>query len=104
MEKLSNYYSTDECSDKDKLYSKLKTLSDEGKIEYKKEDIDIIKIEDIELEDSELNELVKFLDNLDVFPYNEYNDVDEEYDEEYDDDDDDYTTKKYKRDDEDYDF
>lgn len=89
--KLFNYYSLDECLDKKKLFEKLDKLRDEGKIEYEKESLDIFKIEDIDLDELEVEDLIETFDRYDVFPYldkddddynmnnDDYNDYDENY-------------------------
>jgi hypothetical protein len=66
----------------------LKKLEKEGKIEYELEkSTDIFEIEDLDLEDSDIEELLEMFDSLDVFPYLDKDDGD---DDDYGDDDDDY--------------
>jgi len=72
--KLFSYYSIDECTDTDKLYEELDKYSDGGLLEYKLEDRDIIKIEDLDLTEDEIEDIEKILDGLDVFPYLGYED------------------------------
>lgn len=75
MEKrLFNYYSIDECVNTDKLYNELDKYADDGILEYKLEDRDIIKIEDLDLTEDEIEDIEKLLDSLDVFPYLGYDD------------------------------
>jgi hypothetical protein len=76
---LFNYYSLDESSNKKEIISILKDLKKEGKIDYELE-VDIFKIEDIDLDDDELSELLDLFDDNDVFPYLER---DEEEDDSY---------------------
>jgi hypothetical protein len=85
---LFNYYSLDECTDRKRVISTLKKLEKEGKIEYELEkSTDIFEIEDLDLEDSDIEELLEMFDSLDVFPYLDKDDGD---DDDYGDDDDDY--------------
>lgn len=87
---LFNYYSLDECTDRKRVISTLKKLEKEGKIEYELEkSTDIFEIEDLDLEDSDIEELLEMFESLDVFPYLDKDDEDD--DEDYGDyDDDDY--------------
>jgi len=88
--KLFNYYSIDECKDRKKLFEKLDRLRDDGKIEYEMDGRDLFKIDDLDLEESDIEDLNEFFDNQDIFPYLEYDD-EEESDEDYGyDDEDDY--------------
>lgn len=88
--KLFNYYSIDECKDRKKLFEKLDRLRDDGKIEYEMDGRDLFKIDDLDLEESDIEYLNEFFDNQDIFPYLEYDD-EEESDEDYGyDDEDDY--------------
>lgn len=84
---LNKYYNIDECLDKDKLFSKLDLLVDDGKIEYHL-DGEIMKILDLDLEEADIQTLEKLFDKLDVFLYNEYEEEDgedgfEDFDDEY---------------------
>lgn len=85
--KLFNYYNVDECKDREKVFKKLDQLRDDGKIEYEMDGRDIFKIEDLDLEESDIEDLNDMFDDEDVFPYldNEEEDENEDYDE-YDDD------------------
>ena len=87
---LFNYYSLDECTDRKRVISTLRKLEKEGKIEYELEkSTDIFEIEDLDLEDSDIEELLEMFESLDVFPYLDKDDEDD--DEDYGDyDDDDY--------------
>jgi len=109
--KLFNFYSFDECSDEDQLFEKLDSLKDESKIEYTEQDNYIVKIKDLELSDDEISELIKFLDNLNVFPYlgieedeeDEFSDFDDDFSENGDDEyNGSYKSKKGKSSDDDY--
>lgn len=87
---LFNYYSLDECTDRKRVISTLKKLEKEGKIEYELEkSTDIFEIEDLDLEDSDIEELLEMFESLDVFPYLDKDDEDDEEDYgDYEDDDD----------------
>lgn len=80
MEKeLNVYYSLSECGQTEKVFKYLNKLKEEAKIEWSKQTIDILKIEDIDLEESEVEDLINFLDKMDVIPDT---DIDVESDEE----------------------
>lgn len=89
MAKLFNYYSLDECPNSDKLFEKLDHLMDEGKINYELKEKDVFYIEDLELADDEINRLCREFDDLEVYPYPDYedysmsdSDIDDDYYEE----------------------
>ena len=77
---LFEYYNLDECIDRKLVLSKLKELKEEGKIEYEL-NVDILKIEDIDLDESEIDELADLLEENDVFE-----DLDRGSDDDWDDD------------------
>lgn len=77
METTKDYYSLDECIDRKSVIFRLDDLKDEGKIEYSI-DIDILEIEDIDLSEKEVDELDDFLYDMDVIPYLEREDEDED--------------------------
>jgi hypothetical protein len=87
---LYNYYSLDEAIDRKAVLKRLKQLQKEAKIQF---DLDgeIFKIEDLDLEETEIEELIELFDENDVFPYLD-RDEDDDYDdyEDYGDYDDDY--------------
>jgi len=66
--RLFNYYTLDEAINKKEVLSILKSLSKNGKISYEL-DVDIFKIEDIDLDEDELLELLDIFDENDIFPY-----------------------------------
>jgi hypothetical protein len=86
---LFNYYSLDEAVNKKEIISVLKGLKKEGKIDYELE-VDIFRIEDIDLDDDELSELLDLFDENDIFPYLERDDEDYEDDSYYDEEEGDY--------------
>ena len=63
---LFEYYNLDEVIDRKLVLSKLKSLKNEGKIEYDLNG-DILKIEDIDLDETEVDELANLLEENDVF-------------------------------------
>jgi hypothetical protein len=81
--KLFNYYSIDECSNVDKLHQELNKFVEEGVLDYKLEDRDIVKITDIDLTEDQVEDIEKILDGLDVFPYLDYNNGQEDSDDDY---------------------
>ncbi len=89
MDELFNYYSLDEAVNKDLVINKLKSLKIDCKIELNF-DGDIFKIKDIDLEESEIVNLIELFEENDVFPY--YDREDDEYDmwDNYYEDEDDY--------------
>lgn len=85
---LYNYYSLDEAIDRKGVLKRLKQLHKDGKIEFS-QDGEVFKIEDLDLEESEIEELIELFDENDVFPYLDRDDEDDEdyLDEYYDEDD-----------------
>lgn len=77
---LFEYYNLDECIDRKLVLSKLNELKEEGKIEYEL-NVDILKIEDIDLDENEIDELADLLEENDVFE-----DLDRGSDDDWDDD------------------
>jgi hypothetical protein len=77
---LFEYYNLDECIDRKLVLSKLNELKEEGKIEYEL-NADILKIEDIDLDEAEITELADLLEENDVFE-----DLDRGSDDDWDDD------------------
>jgi hypothetical protein len=90
---LHSYYSLYECIDTKRLKKALNALDREGKLEY---EIDkpnfLLKIDDIDLEDDDIEYLVELLEELEVYPNldKEEDDEDDEDDLGYDDDNDEY--------------
>lgn len=77
--KLKQYWGLDECSDKDLLFDKLNELQDSGKIFYDMTDGWTFLIEDLELSESELEDLIDFFNEIDVYQSDLY-DEDEDLD------------------------
>ena len=68
---LFNFYSLDECLEQKLVKKKLNQLEEDGKIEFSI-DGDILKIQDLDLDEEELSDLIKMFDNNDIFPYPDY--------------------------------
>lgn len=81
---LYNYYNLDECINKRKVKKKLQELSEDGKIEYSI-DGEILKIDDLDLSEEEIEEVADLLDSNDVFPYLDKDDEDDDLYDGYDD-------------------
>jgi hypothetical protein len=96
--KLFTRYSFDECSNETKLFEKLDILVEDGKIEYNTEDQYLFKIKDIDLTDDEIEDLCQIFDKLEVYPFIEEIESDDDFDDFDDDSDDDYTGRRYKDD------
>lgn len=87
---LYSYYSLDEAIDRKSVMKRLKQLEKEGKIDFQL-DGDVFKLEDIDLEEIEVEELIQLFDENDVFPYlDREDDGDDDYYDDYNDYDDDY--------------
>ena len=73
---LFEYYNLDECIDRKLVLSKLKSLKNEGKIEY---DLnrDMLKIEDIDLDESEIEQLIDLFEENDIFEDLEHGEEDD---------------------------
>ena len=76
---LYNYYNLDECINKRKVKKKLEEFTEEGKIDYSI-DGEILRVEDIDLSEEEIEEIANLLDSNDVFPYLDKEDDDDFYD------------------------
>jgi hypothetical protein len=72
---LFNYYNLDECLDIKSIKNKLRQLRDEFKIEFEI-DGDILSITDLDLDEEELNDLMKIFDDNDIIPYLDKDDDD----------------------------
>lgn len=87
MNELGKCYDLDECRERKQLVVKLKQFEKEGKIEYSISG-DVLKIEDIDLEDNDITYLIKLFEDNDIFENTEYDEDDEEdygYDNNYND-------------------
>lgn len=74
---LKKYYSLDESFSRDIVIERLEDLESEDKISFDIEDNDIIIITDNGLDESELEELLEFFEDNDVFEYLEREDEDD---------------------------
>jgi hypothetical protein len=84
MNELCTHYNLDECIDRKLVIDKLKSFKKEGKLEYTLSG-EILKVEDIDLEDSDIDYLIKLFSDNDVFEEPEY---DDDFDDDFDDFDD----------------
>jgi hypothetical protein len=73
MNELGTIWNLDECIDQKLITTKLKQLEKDGKIDFKVSG-DILKIEDIDLEDSDIDTLIKLFEDNDVFEEPDYED------------------------------
>ena len=74
--KLFKCYSTDECTNEQKLEESLNKLKKEGKIEYDTLDRWTIKVTDIDLDIDEEKYLIDLFDKLEVYPLKDDDDLD----------------------------
>ena len=87
---IFNYYTLDECINKDAVIEKLDDLLNDGKINYEIER-DILNIQDIDLDEREIEEINELFEDMDVFPYLEREDEDDQdFDNYYDEEGEDY--------------
>jgi hypothetical protein len=87
MEELLNYYNLDEVIERGKVINKLKEYSQQAKIELSIEG-DTIYILDIDLDESDIQDILKLFDENDVFPdydKNDDDDIDDDFFNFYDD-------------------
>lgn len=63
---MNEFWNLDEVIDRKLVLSKLNSLKNEGKIEYELND-DILKIEDIDLDDNEIEKLIELFEKNDIF-------------------------------------
>jgi hypothetical protein len=92
--RLYTYYSIDECNNTKRLKKELNIYDHQGKIEYDFDRVNsILKIEDLDLEDNDVEYLIELFEDLEVYP-NMDMDGDDDDDDNYGyydrDDDDDY--------------
>jgi hypothetical protein len=78
---LFEYYNLDECIDRKKVLAKLKSLKNEGKIEYDLNG-DMLKIEDIDLDETEIEQLTDLFEENDIFEDLEYGEDDDDWEDE----------------------
>ena len=78
---LFEYYNLDECIDRKLVLTKLKSLKNEGKIEYDLNG-DMLKIEDIDLDENEIEELTDLFEENDIFEDLEYGEEEDDWDDE----------------------
>lgn len=79
--KLYTYYSIDECKDTKRIKKELNVFDREGKIEYEINRVtSVLKIEDIDLEDADIEYLVELFEDLEVYPNMDMEEDDEDGD------------------------
>ena len=88
---MFNYYSLDECANLDFVMNFLNGLKNDGKIIFSI-DSDLLKLEDIDLEEKDIKDLYKIFDDNEVYPYLDLNGDDRDDDgfDDFGDDDDNY--------------
>lgn len=88
---LYDYYNLDECIDRKKIISVLKKYKRDGRIEYSI-DGEILHIEDLDLDETDVEYLSELFDENDVFPETDRDgdNDDDDYYEDFGDYDDDY--------------
>jgi hypothetical protein len=85
--KLFNYYSIDECTNEEKLYSELDKFVDNGALQYKLQERHILKMSDLDLTEDDIEKISNLFDALDVFPYLDlHDDEDDFHEDDYGDD------------------
>lgn len=75
---LYEFYNLDECIDRKKVLETLKLYKKDGKIEYTI-DGEILKIDDIDLDEKEVEKVLDLFDKNDVFENLEYGEEDEDW-------------------------
>lgn len=75
---LHEYYNLDECIDRKGVLDTLEVFKKDGKIEYSV-DGEILKIQDIDLTEDEIEEVLDLFDENDVFENLEYGEDDEDW-------------------------
>lgn len=84
---IYTYYNLSECNNRKAFLDELNILQNDGKIEYTSETSDVIKIEDIGLDDHDTSKLIHTIDNYEVIPDLDYTSSDwDEEDGDWDDD------------------
>jgi len=79
MSKLFKYYSLSECSNSEAVLDELENLCENGKIYYEDENEDLM-LEDLDLEEDEIDGLLKMFEEYDVLPnLDREDDEDDEY-------------------------
>jgi hypothetical protein len=73
MNELGTIWNLDECTDRRLITAKLKKLEKDGKIDFTISG-DILKIEDIDLEDNDIDSLIKLFEDHDIFEEPDYED------------------------------
>jgi hypothetical protein len=66
MTEVLGYFNLSECTDRKKVTTYLNDLADNCKITWHQEDYDTIKIVDLDLDETEIEDITKFLSDYDV--------------------------------------
>lgn len=86
---LYSYYNLDECGDRKLVNRMLRSYKKDGKIEYSIEG-ELLKIEDIDLDNDDIQYLSDLFQDNDVFPNTDRDESEDDYysgfDDDYDDD------------------
>jgi len=82
---IKNTWAFDECTDCNQLFEKLDTLQEEGKISWRKTDGWIFYIEDLEMDDEDVDDLLKLFEDLDVYSSDEDMDKDSDWADDWED-------------------
>jgi hypothetical protein len=69
---LNDYYNLSECNNRREFLRKLDEFKNDSKIEWNKESDDVIKIEDIELNEFDIEKLLSIFDEYEVLPDMDY--------------------------------
>ena len=91
---LYTYYNIDECNNTKRLKKELNIYDHQGKIEYDFDRVNsILKIEDLDLEDNDVEYLIELFEDLEIYPNMDMNSEDDDenygyYDGDGEDDDD----------------
>ena len=85
---VGKYYSLDECTNQDEVFSYLESLQEDGKIYFEVIDLDVVKFKDLGgLTQKEIKEFAKYLYENDIIEYPDYR-KDEYYDDEFEEEED----------------
>jgi hypothetical protein len=81
---IFDFYSLDECFNKEEVINYLNELKEEEKIVYNMVEYDILRIKDISLSNKDINNLANFLEENNVLEYSGYESYlyDDDFDEE----------------------
>lgn len=75
---LCEYYNLDECVDLKSVLNTLKVFKKDGKIDFSV-DGEILKIDDLDLDESEISKIINIFEKNDIFENLDYEDDDEDW-------------------------